>query len=51
MRDILERAAKELSSYKLPRRVLVLDRDAVPYLATGKPDLLTLKAMLSSPTM
>ncbi|TMK59130.1 MAG: long-chain fatty acid--CoA ligase [Actinobacteria bacterium] len=49
--DILERAAKELSSYKLPRRVLVLDRDAVPYLATGKPDLLTLKAMLSSPTM
>ena len=45
--DLLERADKELSSYKVPRRVLVLPADQVPYLASGKPDRITIRAMLT----
>jgi acyl-CoA synthetase (AMP-forming)/AMP-acid ligase II len=46
--DILERLDKELSSYKVPRRVLVLSPEAVPYLASGKPNRIRIKQMLES---
>ncbi|HET6811432.1 MAG TPA: class I adenylate-forming enzyme family protein [Acidimicrobiales bacterium] len=45
--DLLQRADKELSSYKLPRRVLVLEEAELPQLASGKADRLRLRDMLS----
>jgi acyl-CoA synthetase (AMP-forming)/AMP-acid ligase II len=45
--DLLERADKELSSYKVPRRVLVLLPDEVPYLGSGKPDKIKIRALLA----
>ena len=45
--DLLQRADKELSSYKLPRRVLVLEEADLPQLASGKADRLRLKDMLT----
>lgn len=38
-------AAKALSSYKVPRSVLVLDEADVPWLATGKPDKRAMTSM------
>lgn len=40
--DLTGRANVELSSYKVPRRALVVAEADVPYLGTGKPDRLTL---------
>jgi acyl-CoA synthetase (AMP-forming)/AMP-acid ligase II len=44
---VLERAKKELSSYKVPRVVLALGDTDVPFLASGKPDRLKLRDMLA----
>jgi acyl-CoA synthetase (AMP-forming)/AMP-acid ligase II len=41
-------AAKLLSAYKVPRVVLVLENDRVPWLATGKPDKLAMRPMLEA---
>jgi acyl-CoA synthetase (AMP-forming)/AMP-acid ligase II len=43
---IRERCRDELSNYKVPRIVVVVSDDDVPWLATGKPDRLRIKAML-----
>jgi acyl-CoA synthetase (AMP-forming)/AMP-acid ligase II len=45
--DLLRRADRELSSYKLPRRLLVLEEAELPQLASGKADRLRLRDMLS----
>jgi acyl-CoA synthetase (AMP-forming)/AMP-acid ligase II len=45
--ETLRRAGEELSNYKVPRRVLVLDEGDVPYLANGKPDRLTVRRLLA----
>jgi acyl-CoA synthetase (AMP-forming)/AMP-acid ligase II len=39
-------AAALLSSYKVPRVVLVMDEDEVPWLGTGKPDKRTMRPLL-----
>jgi acyl-CoA synthetase (AMP-forming)/AMP-acid ligase II len=44
---VLERARKELSSYKVPRVVLALKDREVPFLASGKPDRLKIRDMLA----
>jgi acyl-CoA synthetase (AMP-forming)/AMP-acid ligase II len=45
--DTLRRAGEELSNYKVPRRVLVLDEGEMPYLANGKPDRLGVRTLLA----
>ncbi|HZA77458.1 MAG TPA: class I adenylate-forming enzyme family protein [Acidimicrobiales bacterium] len=45
--ETLRRVADELSNYKVPRRVLVLEDGEMPYLANGKPDRLTVRALLA----
>jgi acyl-CoA synthetase (AMP-forming)/AMP-acid ligase II len=45
--ETLRRAGDELSNYKVPRRVLVLDEREMPYLANGKPDRLTVRNLLA----
>ena len=45
--DLVQRADKELSSYKVPRKVLVVPEQEMPYLASGKPDKLKLRVMLA----
>jgi acyl-CoA synthetase (AMP-forming)/AMP-acid ligase II len=45
--ETLRRAGDELSSYKVPRRVLVLGEGDMPYLANGKPDRLTVRKLLA----
>jgi acyl-CoA synthetase (AMP-forming)/AMP-acid ligase II len=42
-----EKARAELSPYKVPRVVLSMTEDEVPWLATGKPDKLTMKDLLT----
>ncbi len=44
---IRERCREVLSNFKVPRLVVVADEDDVPWLATGKPDRLHIKAMLA----
>jgi acyl-CoA synthetase (AMP-forming)/AMP-acid ligase II len=46
--ELVTRANHDLSSYKVPRRVLVVAETDVPYLATGKPDRLALAESLSA---
>jgi len=46
--DVCDRARKELSNYKVPRKVLVLQPADVPRLATGKPDRLAIRALLAN---
>ncbi len=45
--ELRERVRKELSNYKVPRKILVLSKDDVPTLATGKVDRLAVKALLA----
>jgi acyl-CoA synthetase (AMP-forming)/AMP-acid ligase II len=45
--ELLRRADRELSSYKVPRRMLVLTEAELPQLASGKADRLRLKEMLA----
>jgi acyl-CoA synthetase (AMP-forming)/AMP-acid ligase II len=42
--SLRERARAELSNYKVPRKILVLER--VPVLANGKPDRLAIRDLL-----
>jgi acyl-CoA synthetase (AMP-forming)/AMP-acid ligase II len=44
--DVINRAARDLSAYKVPRRVLVLPEPEMPYLSTGKPDRKRLRELL-----
>jgi acyl-CoA synthetase (AMP-forming)/AMP-acid ligase II len=45
--DGIRRAlARELAGFKIPRRVVVLDADEVPWLATGKPDRVSISDRL-----
>lgn len=44
--SVLRRLDKELSSYKVPRRFLVLAETEVPYLPSGKPDRLQIRKLL-----
>jgi acyl-CoA synthetase (AMP-forming)/AMP-acid ligase II len=49
--QIRERALVELSSYKVPTRVEIYDHgDDIPWLASGKPDKLQLRARLAPTT-
>jgi acyl-CoA synthetase (AMP-forming)/AMP-acid ligase II len=45
---VLRRLDKEISSYKVPRRVLVLKEDRVQYLASGKLDRIRIRALLEA---
>ncbi|HET6835011.1 MAG TPA: class I adenylate-forming enzyme family protein [Acidimicrobiales bacterium] len=45
--ETLRRAGDELSNYKVPRRVLVLDEGDMPHLANGKPDRLTVRKLVA----
>ena len=36
--EVISRVAKQLSSFKVPRRLEVFEREQVPWLSTGKPD-------------
>jgi acyl-CoA synthetase (AMP-forming)/AMP-acid ligase II len=45
---VREGAAKLLSGYKVPRVLLALEEDQVPWLATGKPDKLTMRKLLTT---
>ena len=45
---ICERARAELSTYKVPRRLLVLDLVELPQLPSGKPDRMLIRGLLSS---
>jgi acyl-CoA synthetase (AMP-forming)/AMP-acid ligase II len=45
--EIQERAKKEISNYKVPTRIEILeDENTIPWLGSGKPDKLTLRTML-----
>jgi acyl-CoA synthetase (AMP-forming)/AMP-acid ligase II len=44
------RAKQQLSSYKVPARIVAVASDAVPRLATGKPDKRTLAALVAVET-
>ncbi|MBW8780366.1 MAG: acyl--CoA ligase [Verrucomicrobia bacterium] len=45
--DLRERARAELSNFKVPRVVVLAREDELPWLATGKPDRLAIRAMLA----
>jgi acyl-CoA synthetase (AMP-forming)/AMP-acid ligase II len=47
--DLLARAREQISPYKVPTRVEVWDEDDVPWLGSGKPDKLTIRARLAEP--
>ena len=44
---IVERLGNEISSYKVPSRILVLEESAVPQLPSGKVDKVTLRRLLA----
>jgi acyl-CoA synthetase (AMP-forming)/AMP-acid ligase II len=48
--DLRRRLSAELSSYKVPRRFVVLRDDEVPWLASGKADRLSIRDLLSRST-
>ena len=49
--DLQARARKQLSSYKVPTRVEVLSEESeIPWLGSGKPDKLAVKARLAART-
>ena len=43
-----EKARAELSNYKVPRKIVFMNKEDIPWLATGKVDRLTLKAMIAA---
>jgi acyl-CoA synthetase (AMP-forming)/AMP-acid ligase II len=45
--DLQARVRAELSAYKVPRRIVVVDHDQVPLLGTGKPDRRAMRIMLA----
>ncbi|MDQ1500856.1 MAG: hypothetical protein QOI86_4196 [Actinomycetota bacterium] len=46
--ELRDRLHKQLSAYKVPRHILVLDAESVPRLGMGKPDLLALQTLLAA---
>lgn len=44
--EIVARARKEVSSFKVPTRIHIVEEDVIPWLGSGKPDKLTLRARL-----
>jgi acyl-CoA synthetase (AMP-forming)/AMP-acid ligase II len=48
--DLRDRARAQLSNYKVPRHVVVVDERDVPWLATGKPDRLAIRSILAATT-
>lgn len=44
--EIVRRVSPDLSSYKVPRRVIVVPEVEMPYLSTGKPDRAALRDLL-----
>jgi acyl-CoA synthetase (AMP-forming)/AMP-acid ligase II len=46
--DVLERLSKEVSSFKVPTKVLVLADEELPSLASGKPDKVNLRQRLAA---
>jgi acyl-CoA synthetase (AMP-forming)/AMP-acid ligase II len=48
--ELRERARAELSNYKVPRRIVVVERGELPSLANGKPDRLAIRALLAAAT-
>jgi acyl-CoA synthetase (AMP-forming)/AMP-acid ligase II len=46
--DVLERLGKEVSSFKVPTKVLVLADEELPSLASGKPDKVNLRQRLAA---
>ena len=43
-----EKARAELSNYKVPRKIVFMNKEDIPWLATGKVDRLSLKAMVAA---
>jgi acyl-CoA synthetase (AMP-forming)/AMP-acid ligase II len=43
IRDLNARVSRELASYKVPSRWLLLSEEEVPWLGSGKPDKMTLQ--------
>ena len=46
--QLRDQARKDLSNYKVPREVVICRSEEVPWLATGKPDRLAIRALLTS---
>jgi acyl-CoA synthetase (AMP-forming)/AMP-acid ligase II len=46
--DVRERVRKELSSYKVPRAIVVLADDEIPLLGSGKPDRRVIAAAIAA---
>jgi acyl-CoA synthetase (AMP-forming)/AMP-acid ligase II len=46
--ELCDRAREQLSNYKVPRRVVIVGEDELPWLATGKPDRLAIRRMLEA---
>ncbi len=46
--DVLERLSKEVSSFKVPTRVLVVAEEDMPYLPSGKPNKVDLRQRLAA---
>jgi acyl-CoA synthetase (AMP-forming)/AMP-acid ligase II len=46
--ELRSRAREQLSNYKVPRWILVVDESAMPWLATGKPDRLAIRDLLAA---
>ena len=46
--QLRDRAREQLSNYKVPRWILVVDESEVPWLATGKPDRLAIRELLGT---
>jgi acyl-CoA synthetase (AMP-forming)/AMP-acid ligase II len=45
---VRQQAAEKLSGYKVPRRILGLDRSELPLLSSGKVDMKALKDLVQS---
>jgi acyl-CoA synthetase (AMP-forming)/AMP-acid ligase II len=45
--ELRERARTQLSNFKVPRHVFVIDEDELPWLASGKPDRLGIQRLLT----
>jgi acyl-CoA synthetase (AMP-forming)/AMP-acid ligase II len=43
-----EQVRIELSNYKVPRYIVIAEDEVMPWLATGKPDRLAIKALLAA---
>ena len=46
--ELREQVRTELSNYKVPRYILIAEDEVMPWLATGKPDRLAIKALLAA---